>query len=549
MKYTSKAKRYAKEITTGIIPSSKYVKQACDKFLLEADKKDWDWYYSEKHAEHVCAFMENGIKHFKGPLKDQLIKLEDWQCFVLCNIYGFINKEGIRKHQYCILEVARKNGKTLFASGLAIYDMIFNKEGGEVYSLATARDQAKIAWDGAVDMINSSVPEVKDQFKIVTNKISNFSKKSSYCPLSREAQKFDGKNPSLCIFDEAAAYGDRNLVEVMTSATGARDNFMHLFITTAQFSRTTVYYENRNYAIDVLAGRVDDDRWFSAIYCLESDEDWTDEEIWIKANPNLNVSLKKDFLQNEVNQAQAMQSKKNGVLVKHFNIFTNAEETWINVEEWQANKDTIIKDGDLYLAVDLSSTRDLTAICYLWNNGDKFSVDFQCFLPRRAIENVPVHIKAIYQKAIEDGLLKLTLGDVVDYKVVKEYIQDAASKYNLKMIGYDKWNAAILVNELEDAKLPVMEIGQSMSALSAASKETERMIVEKLFRQEGNSFIDWQFECCSIYTDKNDNIKITKDETDKSLKIDAVVSLIMAVSMAAGNLEPAKEFNFSHINF
>ena len=545
MKYTNKAIGYAKDVVYGKIASSKYVKLSCDKFLKELKKEDWEWYYSHKHGEHICSFMENGIKHFKGPLRGKLIKLEPWQCFILCNIYGWMNKEGIRRFQYVILEIARKNGKTLFASGLAIYDLIFNKEGAEVYSLATKQDQAKLAWDGAVSMLNSSVPDIKEQFKIVTNKISNASKGSTYTPLGRDSKSLDGLNPSLSIYDEAAAYSDRNLVEVMTSATGARDNFLNLFITTAQFSRTTVYFENRNYAVDVLEERVDDDRWFSAIYCLETDEDWTKEENWVKANPNLGVSIKKEFLQNEVNQAMTMKSKKNGVVVKHFNIFTNAEEAWINVEEWQNNKSSILKEGDFYIAADLSSTRDLTSLCYLWNNGDKFSVDFQCFLPRKAMETVPVHIRPKYEMAIESGILKLTNGDVVDYREVMDHILDMNSKHKVKMIGYDKWNASILVNELEDKRLPVMDIGQSMAALSAASKETERLIVEQLIRHEGNPFIDWQFECCSVYTDKNDNIKITKDTTDKSLKIDSVISLIMAMSMAAGQLEKPKEFNFA----
>lgn len=549
MHYTRRAKRYAQSIIDGDIASSKYVKKSCQRFLDELNREDWEWFYSTKHAEHVCKFMEVGIKHFKGPLKDELIKLEDWQCFILCNIYGWINSNEIRRFQYVILEVARKNGKTLFASGLAIYDMIFNQEGGEVYSLATTQAQSKIAWDGAVQMIRSSVPQVKDQFKIVTNKISNAGKASTYTPLSKESKSYDGLNPSMNIFDEAAAYSDRNIVEVMTSATGARNNFMHLFITTAQFSRTTVYYENRLYAIDILEDRIKDDRWFSAIYALESDEDWTNEDNWIKANPNLGVSIKKEYLVNEVNQAKAMQSKKNGILVKHFNIFTNAEQNWLNIEEWQKCQEEIKKEGDLYISADLSSTRDLTALCYLWNNGDKFSVDFQCFLPKKSMQDVPVHIRPKYDRAIEEGMLILTNGDVVDYREVKDHILQMASKYQLKMIGYDKWNAALLVNELEDLRLPTLDIGQGMSALSAPSKETERLIVEKLIRQSGNPFIDWQLECCSVYTDKNENIKITKDETDKSLKIDAIIAMIMAISMAAGKLENPAEFNFNFIEF
>ena len=125
--------------------------------------------------------MEHGIKHVKGPLAGELITLEPWQCFVLCNIYGWRDGK-IRRFQVALLEIARKNGKTIFASGLALYEMLFGEEGGEVYSLATKMDQAKLAWDGAVQMLNKSHKDVKSKFKVVTNQITNQSNWSYYKP-------------------------------------------------------------------------------------------------------------------------------------------------------------------------------------------------------------------------------------------------------------------------------------------------------------------------------------------------------------------------------
>ena len=272
-------------------------------------------------------------------------------------------------------------------------------------------------------------------------------------------------------------------------------------------------------------------------------------DSWIKANPNLNVSISQEFLRDEVAQAKAMKSKRNGVLVKHFNIFTTSEESWLPLSEWQKCSGNIFREGDLYVGMDLSSTRDLTALCYLWNNGDKFSVDFQCFLPKKAMQELPAHIKPKYEEAVRDGILLLTDKDIVDYREVFQHIKSTASNHQLKMIGYDKWNASLLVADLEEAGLPTIDIGQGMSALSAPSKETERLIAEELLRHSGNSFVDWQLECCSVYTDKNDNIKVTKDDADKSLKIDAIVAMIMAVSMAAGQLEEAGDFSLDVFNF
>ena len=546
MNYSTRAKRYAKQVVDGDITACKNIKLACERFLNDLHK-EWRWKYQDKYAEHVCSFMEAGIRHNKGPLAGQLLILEDWQCFVLCNIYGWRDGD-IKRFRYALLQVARKNGKTLFASGLAIYEMIFGGKGGEVYSLATNRDQAKIAWNGAEDMIAASVDQVKGQFKVVTNHISNANTRSFYKPLSKESKSLDGLNPSLCIYDEAAAYSDRNLVEVMESATGARDNFLHLFITTAQFTRATIYYENRDHMIDILKGIADNDRWFGALYELDDGDDWTDPKLWVKANPNLGVSLSEEWLQERVMLAQNIKSKKNEVLIKNFNVFTNAETNWIDLSEWQKNQGEVLKDGDLFIGMDLSSTRDLTALTFVWHNGDKYSVDFKTFLPKASMSDVAVNVRPLYDQAREDGELILTSGKSVDYQEVLDYIVDASHNYNLKMVGYDNHNANWLVNQMEDKGIPCVSVGQGMLALTAAAKATEILIAEEKFAHNGSKFVDWQLECCTLYTDKNQNIKITKDDTNKSHKIDSIIAMIMAMSMV-NDLEQPKEFNFEFFEF
>ena len=548
--YVKVAHQYADDILSGKIASSKWVSHACQRFKDDLEK-DWRWTFSEKHVEHVCKWLEMAVTHTKGPLAGENIRLEPWQVFCLANIYGWRDKRDtdIRKHQMIILEVARKNGKSLFASALALYDMVFGDEGSEVYSCATKADQAKICWNDAVRMVEKSHKKVKDIFKATVYALTIPERYSKYVYVGRDSKSLDGLNPSLTIFDEAAAYSDRNIVDVMTSAAGSRKNNIFLFITTAQFSRTTVYFENRMQMQNILSGKIEGDRWFGMIYCLEQEEDWTDKSNWIKANPNLGVSKDMELLEREVTEATQMQSKRNNVLVKHFNIFTTAEANWLDLAAWDKCKiDQIKTTGDFYVAMDSSSTRDLTALCYLWNAGDEFHVDYQCFLPRKSMEIVPVHLMPVYRQAVEDGTLRLTNGDVVDYREVKEEILSMAQNNQLKMIGYDKYNANLLVNDLEDLRLPTMDIAQGITALSPAAKETERLIVEKLVRHKDNPFISWQLENCVVYTDKNDNIKITKGE-DASLKIDAIIAMIMAVSMAAGSLEEKGDFNLSYIQF
>ena len=537
--------KYAEDVVSGKIIAGKFVSAACQRFLDDLERDDWRWNFSISHANHILEFMENMIHHVTGPLAGKKLKLEPWQSFALINIFGWLDDSGIRRFQYVIMLVARKNGKSLFASSLAIYEMIFGEEGGQIYSLATKMEQAKIAFDAAVRIVEKAAPQVRDRFKHRTNNLSNISNWSVYKPLGRESKSLDGLNPSLNVFDEAAAYSDRNLVEVMTSATGARDNFLHLFITTAQFSKQTVFYENMSYMEKILHKKFDDERWFGLLYSLDEGDDWQDENVWIKANPNLDVSLKRDYLHGEVKQAKEMKSKRNGVLVKHFNIFTKTSEAWIDTKYWKASTvGELSRKGEMFMGMDLSKTRDLTSVVRLWVNGDHFEADFKCFLPKSAMSLVPHAYEPLYRQAIDDNLLFLTDTKTVDYNIVKQYILNSRDQYDFKALAYDPWNSSMLITELEDDNVTLLEVGQGQRHMSPAAKQTERLILDGLISHTGHPFIEWQLENAESYTDLNENLKVRKGE-DNNLKIDSIISLIMCVSLAAGKLDKPKAFSFA----
>ena len=548
--YCKVAKQYALDVTDGSIVSGELIKLQCHRFLDDLTRSDWRWSFNEDEGNKVCVFFEYGINHTKGPLANKLVTLEPWQCFVLCNLYGW--RDGtVKRFNYVILQIARKNGKTLFASGLALYEMMFGEDGSEVYSVATKMDQARLAWDGAVQMIAKSQPEVKNEFKIVTNQISSTNKWSFYKPLGRDSKSLDGLNPSFCIYDEAAAITDRNVIDVMTSATLARDNFTHFFITTAQFSKITAYYENRLYLIEVLKGKIEDDRWFGMVYELDDESEWLDEDCWIKPNPNLGVSIDKDALRNEVKQAGNIPSKKNGVLVKHFNYWTSSAQGWIDTTEWDSDENilqTVNREGDLYVGMDLAMTDDLCAVTSLYVNGDSFHLDVKCFLPEFAYDEAKSHVKPIYAGAIERGTLLLTDGPITDYHQIEHYVRDLASNSNFKAVAYDPYNAAQLVTNLDDAGVNMLEVRQSIGHLSPAAKETAALIQTGKIKHLNDPFISWQLENCTVYTDLNENIKIRKGE-DATQKIDAIIALIMAVSLASGKLDEEKYSSVSFVKF
>ena len=368
---------------------------------------------------------------------------------------------------------------------------------------------------------------------------------SIYKPLGRDSKNADGLSPSLTIFDEIAANADRNMIEVMVSATGARKNFLHLMITTAQFNSDTAFFEHLQYMQNILAGTVEDDRWFGALYALDDESELDDPAMWIKANPNIGVSITEEYLAGEVAQAKQMTSKKSSVLTKHFNIFCSTQAAWIDVAHWnKSSQETLDRKGDMYIGVDLAKTRDLTSVCRMWVNNDHYEVDWQFFLPKKSMDFVPMKYQTMYRKAVDDGILHLTDTSTTDYEQVKQYLLRSTRDYKFQVLGYDPWNATQLINELQDAKVNLLEVPQAMKFLSRASKTTEELILEHNIRHEGHPFIAWQLSNCEVYTDVSENIRVNKGQ-DPAGKIDAIVSMIVAMSLAAGKLGKAKTFSFA----
>ena len=536
---------YAKAVVAGEIVAGKDIISACSRFLTDLEKTEWRWHFEPKRAEHIIAFIETFCVHVKGELAGEPIKLEPWQIWMLSNIYGFADDDGVRRIQLAIIFCARKQGKSLLSSAIAIYEMLFGEDGGELYSVANKSDQAKITWDAAVQMIRKSDPRIYDQFKILVGRMEHKDKWSIYKPLGRDSKNADGLSPSLTIFDEIAANADRNMIEVMVSATGARKNFLHLMITTAQFSSDTAFFEHLQYMRNILDGTVEDDRWFGALYALDDESELDDPSMWIKANPNLGISISEEYLASEVAQAKQMTSKKSSVLTKHFNIFCSTQAAWIDVAHWnQSAQDTLDRKGEMYIGVDLAKTRDLTSVCRMWVNGDHYEVDWQFFLPKKSMDFVPMKYQTMYRKAVDDGILHLTDTTTTDYEQVKQYLLRSIKDYNFQVLGYDPWNATQLINELQDSKVNLLEVPQAMKFLSRASKTTEELILEHNIRHEGHPFISWQLSNCEVYTDVSENIRVNKGQ-DPAGKIDAIVSMIVAMSLAAGKLGKAKTFSFA----
>ena len=225
-------------------------------------------------------------------------------------------------------------------------------------------------------------------------------------------------------------------------------------------------------------------------------------------------------------------------------MWTSSSESWIDTNYWN-NPDNIVPELDMrgkgFMGLDLAMTRDLCAATTLFVAGPVFHAEFKCFIPESAMVGAPHHIKPIYKAAHEAGVLVITPGDITDYNIIQQYVENMNRDYNIEAVAYDPYNSTQLITNLEDSlgdKL--LEVKQGISHISPAAKETERLIVGDKIHHLDDPFIAWQLENCTVYPDLNENIKVRKGD-DANLKIDSIIALIMAVSLASGHLEKPKD--------
>lgn len=543
--------QYAQDVAAGNIDVCKDVQLACQRFLNQLENKEWRWEFRPGAVQHVLNFVSQ-IKHVKGVMAGQAMELTPFQVLFICAIYGFRDKQdhSIRMVQDVILFIPRKASKSTLISILGLYELQFGEIGGEVYCTATDKTQAAIVFNTAKGMVQAMPPVLKAKYKELAREIKKASdNQSTFQALSRDTKKTgDGKNPSVSIIDEAAQITERNSIDVIHSGMVARRNPLRIYITTASFTKETIFYENMTYLKAMLRGQAEDDpRWFGLLYSLDEGDDWKDPRVWAKVNPMHGISINTEAIEKRVKEAQAKPQAINELLCKTFNVYVSANAAWLDREKWESAP--IGKPEEepeaTFVGFDLGATRDLNAVCTLHRYAeDKYHASFKFFLPEDSLQLIPSHYLPIFQQAIARGSLKLTQGNVADYAEVESYIVQEHEKYNVKEHGYDSWNAASLVSKLYEKGLPVKKIGQSMAILNNPSKFTEKMILSQKISHDNDPFVAWQLGNCEVYTDVNGNIKVRKNETDSSAKIDGIVAMIMAFHCALDNPFVSDSFGF-----
>lgn len=492
-----------------------------------------------RRAERVRTFFTKFLRHSKGEWAGKPFEPLDWQWNeVLAPLFGWVRADGTRRFRKSYIELPKKNGKSTLASGVGLYLLCGDGEQGpEVYSAATARDQASIVHGEAIRMVRASTAlssylDINETTKNIAFKKVN----GIYRALASEAAGTEGLNANGVIIDELHVWRGRTLWDALRYAGRARRQPLLFIITTAGDDLLSVCREQHDYAKQVLSGAVLDTRLFAYIRAADEKDDWTSQETWKKANPSLGITIKEEDFAAEVKEAEKTPTSQASFKRYSLNIWQTGASPWLRREDWQAcRKDFKTEEllgRECYAGLDLAKTQDTTSLVLLFPWEDKrYRVLPFFWLPEDLVNNPdrPEEFR-LWAKA---GHLETTPGNVCDYAFIKRRFGELSLIYQINELAFDPYNAEQVTQEIEgEFGTPRFSFSQTISNFAEPTKEFERLVLCQGLEHNGHPVLSWQAGNVSVKTDASGNIRPVKPPHGDHRKIDGIVAAIMGLARA-----------------
>jgi len=436
--------------------------------------------------------------------------------------------------------VPRKNGKTTVAAGVGLYLTTGDREpGAEVYSAAADREQAAIAFNLAGDMRDSS-PALCSRTNRYRKSIVFPTTVSTYKVLSADAYTKHGLNPHGIIFDEVHAQPNRELWDTLTTATGARTQPVVLAITTAGYDRHSICWELHDYAVKVEKGMrgerdgIIDHEFLPVIYGAGEEDNWQDPKVWEKANPNLGVSITKEYLAQACEKAKEIPAFENTFRRLHLNQWTQQSQRWLQMNVWDESAGTVdaaeLEGMECYGALDLATTTDIAAMVLTFELNGLYKWLPFFWIPEAKMKERVKRDRVPYDLWVKQGLVKATEGNVIDYKVIVHDILTIRETYDLKELAFDRWGATKIMTDLQEEGVLMIPFGQGYASMTAPTKELNNLLLQKKIHHGSNPVLRWMANNVVVRQDPAGNIK--PDKSKSTSKIDGIVAGIMSLDRA-----------------
>lgn len=524
--------QYAHDVVSGKVLACQWVKLACQRFIDDINSPDY--YFDEKKYKTLTSFT-GVLKHYSSGAAGTPFILEPWEDFIICNIFCLYKTDTKRrKYKTGHISVARKNGKTTLAAVLGLFALIADGEpAANIIMAANSREQAHIDFDAASAFARQLDPK-KKSLKVLRNEIVFQKNNANLKVISADASTGDGLNPSMVILDELHEAVDSKLFDVLRSGQGFREQPLMLSITTAGFRIGGFCNQYEDYCKEVLMGQKVDETIFALLYTLDDGDDWTDEKNYVKANPNLGITVKRDWLLEQVNQATNTPSLEVGVRTKNLNVWCHSSTVWIPEESIRRNMINIdlseFKNKNnylVYLGFDLAAVSDLTALTIMFVDPDTEEYFFKnwYYLPKSALDGK--YNSELYKMWVRKGYLTLTDSPTTDYNYIQGQIVYLYENFDVQGVYFDSWNAQQLINNLTNEGLPMSPYSQSIGNFNRPTRELERLLLSDKIKIDNNPITRWNFDNVELKVDINANAKPMGDHEKR--KIDGVISMLNAL--------------------
>ncbi|MFJ1895917.1 terminase large subunit [Streptomyces sp. NPDC088115] len=486
------------------------------------------------------------FRHTKGRWGSTRLKLDPWQVvWVIAPIFGWLAHDdelgrAVRVIRSAWIEVPRKNGKSTLSSGIGLVLLLADREiGAEVYAAAGSLPQAERVFDDAKRMALTS-RAVRGRVEVLRGLIRVPRTGGVFRALSKIAETAHGLNVSGAIVDEVHVHKRRDLIDAIETGTGARDQPLVIFITTADEGvEGSIYDEKHTYTRRCADAVVSDPGHYGVIWAAEEGDDPYAEATWRKANPGLGASPSLAYMRREANKARSTPSYFPTFCRLSLNRRMRSSSRWLPLTLWDENAGSVDEKRFRYRrawgGVDLSAVSDLSAWVLVVESrkpGVELEVISRFWLPEERIDELEAQLQVPLRQWADDGLLTLTEGDAIDYDAIEKQIIADCRRLDVQRISYDRMFAGQLVQRVESKTrgVDLVPIAQTYLGMSPGSKELERLLREGRLHHGGNPILRWHASVVEVYRDGNDNLRPVKPDRGKSsARIDGIAATVMAL--------------------
>lgn len=547
------ATEYTEKVLNGEVFAGNKIIQACKRFQKDLERsktEDFPYYFDVKQANKAIQFME--LLPGTDGSKVEMLLFQKW---IISELYGWREKEtNNRRFNRAFISMARKNGKTYLVSGMASNALLMERspaEGRQVLFVSNALKQAKLGYNmmrQSLSKLSRQSASLRNRIKILNSEVRDKKSNSFAMALSSDTSTLDGYAGTTVIIDEYHEQKDRRVYNVLKSGMAQEKNGLLSIVSTAGLNINVPMYEEYEMLSEILNGKEEADRYFIAIWELDS-KDWVnDENKYIAANPIFEHEEIKATMLPAIRDDVALATKQNNlnaVLVKNFNMWLQAsEDSYISVEDWdksQVEKLPSIRGRDIYIGIDLSKTDDLTSVswCIPLHEEEKLYCDSHSFIGTKygltqKIKRDGINYLTL-EKAGECSITKLESG-IIDYEEIFNWIMRFIdeNELNVQAICYDKWNANSLITKLEKERLPLVEVRQGVFTLNVPTRTFREQLYEGNVIHAPNKLLAYAVNNAILKVDNN-GVIINKNKN--SNRIDPIAALMNAYTQAMYHFE------------